>query len=111
MEVTVVAARAPVRGLRVTRDEDLRRPYWIEEQAATVFLASERLVIENPARDGSVLDGLRVLVEGYAYPTDRRDARGRIVITRPDAGRFLDTARGAPARLSASPDTVRAPGA
>jgi hypothetical protein len=49
------------------------------------------------------------LLEGYPYPLDRRDARGRIVITRDTAEAFVDTLRGDPVSLDVEPDTNDVP--
>ncbi len=108
IDVTIIAERADVRGLRLTRDDDLRRPFWIDQDSATVFPVEERIVIENPIPTRPpAFDNIRLLLEGYPFPTDRRDARNRIVITRSDAERFADTVRGEPFPLAAAPDTVR----
>jgi chemotaxis protein histidine kinase CheA len=106
MHFTVVAEGGPLRDLKVTRDQDVRRPYWIEEGRAQVFPARERIVIENPAENEAQLDNVRLLAEGYPYPTDQRDDRGRIVITRQSMQSFADTLRGRPAQLSAQRDTA-----
>lgn len=109
MHLTIVAESGPVRGLRITRDSDLRRPYWIEEGAATVFPAERRIVIENPQSGSDEFEDVRLLLEGYEYPEDERDEQGRLVITRETAQSFLDEQRGAPVTLSVSPDTNRTP--
>jgi DNA-directed RNA polymerase subunit F len=103
-----VRANAPVRGLRVQQDDDLRRPYWIEAGEAMVFSFTERITIENE------LDRLQLLLEQHPYPTTRRDSLGRIRIDRATATRFADTLRSTPVALPESPvDTVSAapPGA
>lgn len=106
MHFTVVAEGGPVRDLKVTRDQDVRRPYWIEEGQATVFPARQRIIIENPPEGQPVLNNIRLLAEGYPYPTNQRDAQGRIVITRQDMQAFADTLRGQPVQLSAQRDTA-----
>lgn len=103
-----VRANAPVRGLRVQQDDDLRRPYWIEAGEAMVFSFTERITIENE------LDRLQLLLEQHSYPTTRRDSLGRIRIDRATATRFADTLRSTPVALPEPPvDTVSAapPGA
>lgn len=110
MHFTVVAQGGPVRDLKVTRDEDVRRPYWIEEGQATVFPARQRIIIENPPEGEPVLDDVRLLAEGYPYPTARRDAQGRIVITRQDMQAFADTLRGQSVQPPAQRDTASLPG-
>lgn len=99
LHVTVLATSA-VRELRVQQDEDLRRPYWIEEGNATVFPFTQRITLENQ------LDSLRLFLDRYSYPTSRTDSLGRIVIDRQTAKRFVDTLRGSPTSLSVQPDTV-----
>jgi hypothetical protein len=103
-----VRANAPIRGLRVQQDDDLRRPYWIEAQEAMVFSFTERITIENE------LDRLQLLLEQHPYPTTRRDSLGRIRIDRATAMLFADTLRSSPVALPEPPvDTVSAvpPGA
>ncbi|MDX1546488.1 MAG: helix-turn-helix domain-containing protein [Rhodothermales bacterium] len=101
LNVVVVAQNGPVQGIRITRDEDLRRPYWIEEGQAKAFPALQRIVIEEQ------LSRIRLLLEGYPYPTDRRDDRGRIVITRETAQAFVDTLSGPPVDLQAELERVQ----
>ncbi len=76
MHVYVVAARDKLDPIRVTVDDDLRRPYWLEHGDSMAFRPTNRIVVEE------LLDDLRLSIEGVDYPTDRRDDRGRIVITR-----------------------------
>lgn len=106
MNFTVIADQGPVRDLKVTRDQDVRRPYWVEEGQAKVFPARNRIVIENPSAGDPTLQNVRLLAEGYPYPTDRRDAQGRIVITRQNLQAFADTLRGEPAQIPAQRDTA-----
>ena len=103
INVVVVAAEGPVQGLRITRDDDLRRPYWIEEGEAKAFPALDRIVLED------ALDPIRLLVEGYEFPNTRRDDQGRIVLTREAAQAFLDSVsvEGPPVDLSAPLERVR----
>ena len=106
MSFTVVAEGGAVRDLKVTRDQDVRRPYWIEAGQATVFPAQQRIIIQNPPEGEPTLQNVRLLAEGYPYPTDRRDEQGRIVITRQDMQSFADTLRGEPAQVPAQRDTA-----
>ena len=98
-----VVADADVRGIRIKRDDDLRRPYWIDSTEATVFPFREEVRIEDE------LDHVRLLLQGYLFPERFADAQGRIVITRDTAEAFADTLRGAPVRLDTPPDTTRIP--
>lgn len=97
--ITVIAMNTRINPIRVERDDDLRRPYYIEPQAAAVFPVRERIVLEQE------LDSVQVLLNGYPYPTDRRDAEGRVVITREVAQAFLDTAQAAAVSIPAGADT------
>jgi hypothetical protein len=114
-EVTVGAtihatlvAEENVTGLRIRRDDDLRRPYWIEGGQAAVFPFSDQMIIDD--QDGEDLAAVRaLLIEGHPYPLDRRGADGRLVITRDTVEAFVDTLRGAPAALEVAPDTNRIP--
>jgi hypothetical protein len=82
--VTFVAAGGPVQAMRATIDDDVRRPYWIEEGESLNMNVRQRIVID-PERLGNV----RLQVEGRDYPMDRRDEGDRIVITREDVQAFL----------------------
>lgn len=99
LDVVVVAVQK-VERIHVKRDDDARRPYWIEEGVATVFPALERIVLEDR------LDRIRLLVEGFEYPTTIRDDQNRIVITRADIQAFADTLTAMPVQLPAPPDTI-----
>ncbi len=103
MYFTVLADKGRVSPIRITRDSDLRRPYWLEEGRATVFPAENRIVLEQQ------LDSIRLFLNGYPFPTSRRDEEGRIVVDRQVAQAFADTVRGAPVRLATTPDTNRIP--
>lgn len=97
--VTVLAT-SDVREMRVQQDDNLRRPYWIEEGDARVFPFLRRITLQNQ------LDSLRLLFERYSYPVSRTDDEGRIVITRDDARQFFDTLRASPSTGPSSSDTV-----
>lgn len=100
LHITVLAT-ADVREIRVQKDDDLRRPYWIEKGEAKVFPFVRRITLQNR------LDSLRLLLERYPYPVSRTDDEGRIVITRDTAQQFFDTLRTSPSAVPVSPDTVR----
>jgi hypothetical protein len=85
MAFYVVAVDGVLDPVRVTVDDDLRRPYWLEHGDSMRFEAQERIVFEER------LDRARITVEGYDYPMDRTDAQGRIVISREDARSFFDS--------------------
>lgn len=96
----MILADTNVGGLRVQRDDDLRRPYWIEEGEADLFPFQETVTIENGLSD------VRLFIEGYPYPVDPGDTTDVLQITRAQAEAFVDTLRGAPPNLSVSPDTI-----
>jgi cytoskeletal protein RodZ len=95
-----VLATGNVSEIRIERDEDLRRPYWISEGDAEVFPFQQRVTIQNE------LDDVRLFVAGYPYPVSPEDTVGGIEITRSQAEAFVDTLRGAPTTLSVTPDTI-----
>ncbi|MDQ7041616.1 MAG: helix-turn-helix transcriptional regulator [Rhodothermus sp.] len=82
---TVIAAFDKVDPIRIRVDRDLRRPYWIEQGDSLRFRFTERIILENQ------LDDIQLRLDGYPYPTDRRDAQGRIVITREQLQAYLDS--------------------
>lgn len=98
-----VRANEDVAGIRIRRDADLRRPYWIEEGEASVYPFSDRIIVEEE------LDKVDLFLEQYPYPATATDARGRIVINRDSARAFVDTLRGDPPALGASTDTIPVP--
>ncbi len=98
-----IRANEPVQGIRIQRDSDLRRPYWIDEGEVSIFPFSERIVIEQD------LTNVDLFVEGYAYPTDNVDIRGRVIITRDSVQAFSETLRGEPVEFSTPPDTISIP--
>ena len=84
MHVTIASADSQlVQDIKVTVDDDLRRPYWLEAGESRSFSATNQIVIEQE------LDVIDLRLEGRPYPTDRVDAQGRIVITRDVAREFL----------------------
>ncbi len=95
-----VLATDTVSALRIERDEDLRRPYWIVEGEAQVFPFQERVTIENE------LPNVRLFIEGYPYPVQPQDTSDGLELTRSGLQSFVDTLRGAPASLPVSPDTI-----
>lgn len=98
LDVVVLAKAGKVQGIRITRDDDLRRPYWIEEGNSKAFPVLDRIILERePA-----VSNIELLVEGYPYPTNRRDDQGRIVITRETAQAFADSISGAPVRVDST---------
>lgn len=99
MHLTVLA-RADVNEMRIQRDDDLRRPYWIEEGEAGVFPFQQRIVLENELSDAELF------LEGHPYPGSEGDPSGPVTLTRSDVESFVDTLRGTSASLSVTPDTI-----
>lgn len=95
-----VFAESNLSEIRVQRDGDLRRPYWIEEGEAAVFPFTEQIIFQND------LDDARFFLEHYPYPSPERDELGRIVIDRSIAAAFADTLRGEPHSFAVTPDTI-----
>jgi len=83
LTVEVVAAFDRVDPIRIRVDDDLRRPYWIEEGESRSFSAVNQIILENQ------LENVELRLEGVPVPTDERDAQGRIVITRERAEQLL----------------------
>ena len=96
LNVVVMAETGKVQGIRITQDDDLRRPYWIEEGNSQAFTVRNRIVIEQS------LENIKLLVEGYPYPTGRRDEQGRIVITRETVQAFADSLSGSPVSVDST---------
>lgn len=101
---TFYAANGNVNGVRVQRDDDLRRPYWVEEGDAVVLPFSERIVIEEE------LDQFQFFINEYPMPVEPLDDQGRRVVTRSDLEAWADTTRETPANnLPTAADTLRIP--
>jgi transcriptional regulator with XRE-family HTH domain len=101
---TIYATRGSVDGVRVQRDNDLRRPYWIEEGTAVVLPFTERITIEGQ------LDQFQLFVNEYPMPLEPLDSQGRRVLTRNDLNTWADTTQAAPADTLPLPaDTLRIP--
>lgn len=97
--VTIVA-ESNLSEIRIQRNGDVRRPYWIEEGDAVVFPFTSRITFEND------LDDARFFLEQYPYSSPERDEQGRVVIDRNTLETFSDTLRGEPQPLSVTPDTI-----
>ena len=82
-QVTIVAAQDKVQNIKVTVDDDVRRPYWIERDKSRTFRVKERIIIERQ------LEKIELKVAGRSYPTDQRDDQDRIVITRDQIRSYL----------------------
>lgn len=96
-----VIAQERVNPIRIRRDEDLRRPYYLNRGQAGVFPAQQQIVLE----DG--LENIRLLVNGHEYPAQARAAGGSLVLTRDSVQAFLDTTDTTPLSLVVPADTFQ----
>lgn len=103
LHVTVVAT-SNVSDMRIRRDSDLRRPYWIQEGEAAVFPFRQQITLENELSD------VELFVEGYPFPLSSEDTLGSVEITRSEVEAFADTLRGEPTTLTVPQDTIPAGG-
>ena len=74
--LTVVAAYGKLSPIRLTVDEDLRRPYWIERDSSIRFKWDRRVIVEGD------LGASRLILNGYLF---RESAEGRERITVTDS--------------------------
>jgi hypothetical protein len=85
----VVEAESDVLGMRIQRDGDARRPYWINEGETMAFPFTDRVIVWDN------IQNVDLYLERHRYPEGQHlDARGRVVITRDSAEVFADTVRG-----------------
>ncbi len=80
LNITIVADKGGVAPIRVTLDDDLRRPYWIDRGGSMTFRMVDRIILEQQ------LDSVTVLVEGMTYPVSRPAGEDIVTLTR-DAAR------------------------
>lgn len=95
-----VLATENVSAIRIERDDDLRRPYWIENGEAGVFPFQEEVILENELSD------VQLFVEGHPFPVEPADTVGGLQLTRAQIASFVDTLRGEATTLSVTPDTI-----
>lgn len=95
-----VLATENVNPILIERDEDLRRPYWIENGEAGVFPFQEEVTLENQLSD------VQLFVEGHLYSVEPADTVGGLQLTRSQIESFVDTLRGEATTLSVTPDTI-----
>ncbi len=76
LAITVVADKGSVAPIRVTLDDDVRRPHWIERGDAETFRIADRIILEQQ------LDSVTVQVEGVAYPLSRPAGQDSVILTR-----------------------------
>ena len=83
LRLVVTGRNDGVQEMRVTVDDDVRRPYWIEVDSARAFSFINQIIMENQLQDATLE------VQGRTYPTSRTDERGRVIITRDTVQRLL----------------------
>ncbi len=76
LAITVVADKGSVAPIRVTLDEDLRRPYWLERGEERTFYMGSRIILEQQ------LDSVTVQVEGVVYPLSTPAGQDSAILTR-----------------------------
>lgn len=85
MTVYLVAERGPLLRIRVRVDDDLRRPYWVEQGDSILFRPVNRISIQSRYS----LPRARITLEGHTYPVSPSDTM--VVISRETARAFLET--------------------
>ena len=76
LNITIVADKGSVAPIRVTLDDDLRRPYWIDRGGSMTFRMVDRIILEQQ------LDSIAVQVEGMTYPVSRPAGEDMVALTR-----------------------------
>lgn len=89
MAFVVTAARGKVDHIKVTVDDDVRRPYWIEQGQSRTFEVTDRIVFENPSEGRDILEVVDIRLGDAPVSTDERDDRGRVVVDRERARALL----------------------
>ena len=76
LNIAIMADKGSVAPIRVTVDDDLRRPYWIDHGGSMTFRMTDRIILEQQ------LDNVTVQVEGITYPVSRPAGEDRVILTR-----------------------------
>ena len=76
LNIVIVADKGSVAPIRVTVDNDLRRPYWISRGNSMTFRMADRIILEQQ------LDSVTVQVEGMTYPVSRPTGEDMVILTR-----------------------------
>ena len=76
LNIVIVADKGSVAPIRVTVDNDLRRPYWISRGGSMTFRMADRIILEQQ------LDSVTVQVEGMTYPVSRPTGEDMVTLTR-----------------------------
>lgn len=99
-----VIAQDRLSPIRIRRDNDLRRPYYLNRGQAAVFPAQQQITIEQG------LNNIRLLVNGHEYPVASRVFNEQLVLTRDTVQVYLDTTSTEPLNLVVPVDTFRVMG-
>ncbi len=83
LELFVVASTGKLDPFRVKVDNDMRRPYWLDEGDSMRFYVSNRVTVEDN------LEAMEILLEGYTYPIYSTDSLAIVVIDRDSMRTFL----------------------
>ena len=76
LNIAIMADKGSVAPIRVTVDDNLRRPYWIDHGGSMTFRMTDRIILEQQ------LDNVTVQVEGITYPVSRPAGEDRVTLTR-----------------------------
>ena len=76
LNIVIVADKGSVAPIRVTVDNDLRRPHWISRGSSMTFRMVDRIILEQQ------LDSVTVQVEGMTYPVSRPTGEDMVTLTR-----------------------------
>lgn len=87
VDVWVIAARDTLNPVRITADDDLRRPYWVELGDSLLVRITDRIVLERET------ENLEVGIAGYAIPLGRFDTGTTIEMNREQLQETLDSLR------------------
>ncbi|MDA1028001.1 MAG: helix-turn-helix domain-containing protein [Bacteroidetes bacterium] len=85
IKIELIAHVEALDPIRVQIDRDLRRPYWIENQDTLIFEMRERVEFERE------LNNTRILISGFAIPSDWYASTIRAEITRDRTQAWLDS--------------------
>lgn len=83
ISVMLIAARDKLERIRVTVDDNVRRPYWREQGDTLTFTVADQIVLE------SNLPRLDIYVESFFLPID--DSLPILTLTRADMQAHIDT--------------------
>ena len=80
LAIMVAADKGSVAPIRVTLDEDVRRPYWLALGDTITFRMGSRIILEQQ------LDSVTVHVEGMVYPLSTPAGQDSAILTRAALG-------------------------